>query len=551
MDDMRSTRLSRRGFLGGIAASAAAAILAACGGSANPTATSAPATSSTAAATSASGATGSAVATRPITTGSVVSGTAASTASTSGTTVSGTTAAAARGSATSGTAAPSGSAVASSSGSFTLLPTPAPTQFKGQSLQVIARQEYFKEVETAFDAEVQKFAQMTGAKIENNRINEDTGQVVQKMDAAVKAGNPPDLAYFDRFVPELYQLGDIVDVSDAVSQITDAYGAPEDNVRINATVNGKYYGIPYSTQGAGYFGRKDWLAEKGIKITDIKTFENLRDVALEISDPSKNRYGWGMTVNQSGDGNGLIQTIINSYGGAGASDDGKKAIFNSPETVEAVTFLGDIYTNPKYKNMLPPGVLSWNDTGNNEAWLAGVIGFTTNQFSLYAQSKATKNPVYDQTVVFPGLTGPAVPSPLSFGNYTYFVIFKGAKNPELAKALAKYLVAGPALVNMVKPANGLILPAYKKVWESDPYYLNGDPVFAASRAVVEQPLPIATKTGLHFPQTPSPAWQQAYNGYVLTDMMGQVIQKGVKPADAVKQASDRIVAAFNQLGVTQ
>ncbi len=34
-------------------------------------------------------------------------------------------------------------------------------------------------------------------------------------------------------------------------------------------------------------------------------------------------------------------------------------------------------------------------------------------------------------------------------------------------------------------------------------------------------------------------------------MMGQIIQQGVKPADAVKQASDRIVAAFNQLGVTQ
>ena len=81
--------------------------------------------------------------------------------------------------------------------------------------------------------------------------------------------------------------------------------------------------------------------------------------------------------------------------------------------------------------------------------------------------------------------------------------------------------------------------------------MNGDPVFSASRAVVEQPLPIATKTGLHFPQTPSPAWQQAYNSYILTDMMGQVIQKGVKPADAVKQASDRIVAAFNQLGIPQ
>jgi len=536
-NSLRSARLSRRGFLGGIAASAGAAILAACGGS-NSTATSAPAT----AATTAGGTTGAAVATRPATTGSAISSTAATTASTSGTAASSTTAAS---SATSGTAS------AASSGGFTLIPAPSATQFKGQSLQVIARQEYFKEVEGAFDGEVQKFAQLTGTKIENNHINEDTGQVVQKMDAAVKAGNGPDIAYFDRFVPELYQLGDIVDVSDVVGQISDAYGAPEDNVRINASVSGKYYGIPYSTQGAGYFARKDWLAEKNIKISDVKTFENLRDVALEISDPSKNRYGWGMTVNQSGDGNGLIQSVINAYGGAGASDDGKKAIFNSPETVQAVTFLGDIYTNAKYKNMLPPGVQSWNDTGNNEAWLAGVIGITTNQFSLYAQSKATRNPVYDNTVVFPGVIGTSADRPLAFGNYSYFVIFKGAKSPDLAKALAKYLVGGPALINMVKPANGLILPAYKKVWESDPYYLNGDPVFSASRAVVEQPLPIATKTGLHFPQTPSPAWQQAYNSYILTDMMGQVTQKGVKPADAVKQASDRIIAAFNQLGLPQ
>jgi multiple sugar transport system substrate-binding protein len=535
-------RISRRGFLGGIAASAGAAILAACGGSSTTT----PQPASTTAATTSSGAAtapaGSAAAvTQPassaVTGTSAASSPAVSTASASGSAVTGTTA--------------SGTAAASSSGPLTLLPTPASDTFKGQTLQVISRQEYFKEVETAFDAELQKFAQMTGAKIENNRVNEDTGQVVSKMDVAVKAGNAPDFAYFDRFVPELYQLGDIVEVSDVVNTIQDAYGAAEDNVRINATVDGKWYGIPYSTQGAGYFARQDWLDEKGIKVSDIKTWENLRDVALEISDPSKNRYGWGFTTNQSGDANGLIQGVINAYGGAGATDDGKKVILNSPETVAAVTFLADIYTNAKYKNMLPPGVLAWTDTGNNEAWLAGVIGLTTNQFSLYAQSKATNNPVYGKTVVFPGVTGPSVDRPLSFGNYTYFVIFKGAKNPDLAKALARYLVAGQPLVNMVKPANGLILPAYKKVWDSDPYYLNGDPVFAASRTVVEQPLPIVTKTNLHFPQAPSPGWQQAYNSYVLTDMMGQVIQKGAKPADAVKQAHDRTVQAFEQLGFRQ
>jgi multiple sugar transport system substrate-binding protein len=537
--DHLARRISRRGFLGVFATSAGAAILAACGGSSTATPQPASTTAPTTAAGAATAPAGSAaVATRPAS--SAVTGTSAASVPAVGATT-------ASGSAVSGT----GTTTASSSGPMTLLPTPQADKFKGQTLQVISRQEYFKEVETAFDAELQNFAKITGAKIENNRINEDTGQVVSKMDAAVKAGNAPDFAYFDRFVPELYQLGDIVDVSDVVNVIQDSYGTAEDNVKINATVDGKWYGIPYSTQGAGYFARKDWLDEKGIKVSDIKTWENLRDAALEISDPSKNRYGWGLTTNQSGDANGLIQGVINAYGGAGASDDGKKVILNSPETVAAVTFLADIYTNPKYKNMLPPGVLAWTDTGNNEAWLAGVIGFTTNQFSLYAQSKATKNAVYDKTVVFPGVVGPSVDRPLGFGNYTYFVIFKGAKNPDLAKALAQYLVAGQPLLNMVKPANGLILPAYKKVWDSDPYYLNGDPVFAASRTVVEQPLPIVTKTGLHFPQAPSPGWQQAYNSYVLTDMMGQIIQKGMKPADAVKQAHDRTVQAFEQLGYKQ
>jgi len=552
-------RLTRRGFVGAIAASAGAAILAACGGE---TATTAPATGATTTPTQAATATKAAApaATTGATTGAAPAATTAATSAaaatpaataavTSGTVAAPTTAATI--SATAPAQATAAGGASASSGPFMLIPPPDANKFKGVTLQIQSRQEYFKEVEGAFDTELQKFAQMTNMKIENNRINLDTGQVVQKEDAAVKAGAPPDIGYFDRFAPEFYQLQDTIDVSDLVGDIQAAYGAPEDNVRINTTFDGKWYAVPYFTSGSGWFARKDWLAEKGIKIEDVKTFENIRDVALQVSDPSKGRYGWGMTVNQSGDGNGLIQSAINAYGGAGASDDGKKAIFNTPETVAAVTFLADIYTNPKYKNMLPPGVQSWTDTGNNEAWLAGNIALTTNQFTLYAQSKAQKNPVYEQTVTFPGPIGPSVDRPLSFGNYGYFVIFKGSKNVEAAKALIKYLVAGTPFLNMVKLANGLILPAYKKIWESDPYYLTGDQVFQTARAVVEQPLPIITKTNLHFPQTPSPAWQQAYNGYVLTDMMGQVIQKGVKPADAVKEAQARIVDAFNQLGVKQ
>ena len=62
--------------------------------------------------------------------------------------------------------------------------------------------------------------------------------------------------------------------------------------------------------------------------------------------------------------------VIQSFGGAVVDSSGKKVIFNSPQTVEAVKWLQETYTSEKYKKMLPPGVESWTDTGNNEAWLA-------------------------------------------------------------------------------------------------------------------------------------------------------------------------------------
>ena len=371
------------------------------------------------------------------------------------------------------------------------------------------------------------------------------------MDAAVKAGNPPDFAYFDRFVAGVFSTRrhhrclrcgqpDLGCVRRAGRQCAD-----------QRDFGGKYYGIPYSTEGAGWFARKDWLAEKGIKVDDIKTFKDLRDVALQISDPSKNRYGWGMTVNQSGDGNGLIQSIINAYGGAGASDDGKKAILNSPETVDAVTFLADIYTNAKYKNMLPPGVLSWSDTGNNEAWLAGVIG------SRRTSSPSTRSPTRPRTrSTTRQSSSPVSPAPRSiahsrFGNYRLLRHLQGREEPGPGEGARQIPRRRPGARQYRQARNGLIMPAYKKLWDSDPYYQNGDPVFAASRQVVEEHAADHDEDGPALPAGAEPAWQQAYNSYVLTDMMGQIIQKGVKPADAVKQAQDRIVAAFNQLGVTQ
>ncbi len=308
---VRHSKLTRRGFLGGVAASAAAAILAACGGS-NATDTPKPA-----ATTGAAPATAAAPTTAPAAAATAPAGSAAAAATKpAASAATGATTAPSASAAAAGTPAASGSTTAAASGAIKPIPPPASGAFKGQTISTLARQEYFKGTETAYDQELMKFAQITGASIDNTHQNVDTGDTTTKQDAAVKSGNAPVLFYGAGWAQQWYQLGDLLDVTDVVNQLQDAYGPVEDAFKFELVVDNKWWGIPYSTQATGLFVRKDWLAEKGIKPTDVKTFENMRDVALQISDPSKNRYGWGMSVNRSGDGNTMVQSVLQAYGGA-------------------------------------------------------------------------------------------------------------------------------------------------------------------------------------------------------------------------------------------
>jgi multiple sugar transport system substrate-binding protein len=428
----------------------------------------------------------------------------------------------------------------------------AAAALKGSSMGVLSQKLYSAAANTALDNSIKKFADATGTKIENSLVQADAGDVVAKIDAEVKGGVARDLAFMtdSRFVAQFHGLGDLEDVTDIVQALTAKYGEPCAEAKNYCVFNGRWFAIPYHFIGVGSFLRKDWMQDKGITPKDIYTWEELRDLCLAISDPGKRRFGWGMTVNRSGDANGMIEGLINSYGGAITSNDGKKVTFDTPETVQAVTFLGDIYTNPKYKPMLPPGVASWTDSSNNENWLAGILGYTRNSFSVYADSKTKKNPVYDNTHTFSDCIGPATDKPLMLGQSQGFVVFKGAKNAPLAKLLAQYLITAPALLGVAKEAPGLAMPAWEKVWDADPFFTNGDPSFPVLRKITELTLPLKTKNGLAFPQQASAGSQAVVAAYVLTDMMQQVVQ-GTAPAKAVTAAHAKMVQIFNQQGLPQ
>ena len=254
------------------------------------------------------------------------------------------------------------------------------------------------------------------------------------------------------------------------------------------------------------------MQEKGIAPKDVYTWEELRDLCLAISDPAKRRFGWGMTVNRSGDGNGMIEALINSYGGSIASNDGRKVTFDSPETVQAVTFLGDIYTNPKYKPMLPPGVAAGPTPATTRTGSPGSSATPATSSASTRTPRPRRTPSTTTPTSSPTASGRRPTSPCCSASPRVSSSSRAPRTPALAKLLAQYLVSAPALLGVAKEAPGLAMPAWEKVWDADPFFTSGDPAFPMLRKITQQSLPLTTKNGLAFPQKASAGQQAAVGG---------------------------------------
>jgi multiple sugar transport system substrate-binding protein len=425
-----------------------------------------------------------------------------------------------------------------------ITPTVAPG-----TLVALHRREYFKEMEDLYRAAAENFIKTKpGWKLDISTIAaEATEDFVPKMAAAVRAGNPPDVSYHIRMVQQLYFLQTLQVVDDAVTQAEKLYGAVTPLQKDLNFIEGHWVGIPYMVHGGGHFARKDFFQAKGIDIQKTKTWDERRDACLAVSDPSKKLYGWGMTVNKSGDGLGVIMAVINCWGGQITDKDVTKVTFNSPQTVAAVEWLTDIYANPKYKPMLPPGIETWTDSSNNEAYLAGNIAYTNNAASVYAKAKADKNPAYEGTVYLGNPVGPTgqVLRGASGGQHN---IYMGCRNPGMGKELALYMLQPEVFLPISLISCGLFLPSYAGYYEmpqvKEAFKKDPNLETMGKEAFGDYP-------GGSWPAKPNAFWDAVQAQAIMHDMMAATTTKQATPAQAVKQAHDRMEVIAKEMKIAE
>ena len=415
----------------------------------------------------------------------------------------------------------------------------------------IHRTEYFEAALTAIREAVTNFGTANNVELDISTTNpESFGDFLGKMTAAVKAGNPPDFAYTSNVsIAQMHLLDLVEDVTDVVDEAVSRYGAVMTG--INAPQNGRFDGrwkaVPFLGSTTAFPFRGDKLREKGIDPATLLTLNDRREAALAISDPDNEFWGWGQTINQSGDGYGFVNQVIVNHGGHYTDETGQIVQFNSPEMVAAYEWIRETYDrNGKYAAMLPPGVESWTDISNNEAWLAGSIGYTLNAFSVYAQSKRDNIPFFNDIVL---LRAPRANNGDSRdGGFVggWLTIFKGAPNVDLAKQLALDLLDPANFTPISSVASGLMMPAYQNLWTDE--LLAADPNFAIIKEQVGVAEPFI---GASWPAQPSAAIDAIRAQGVIEQTAANVASGRMSPADAVADAHQKVVDIFEEGGIMQ
>lgn len=230
------------------------------------------------------------------------------------------------------------------------------------------------------------------------------------------------------------------------------------------TVGDKLYFIPNAMYQRQMFYRKDWLDEKGLKAP--ATWQEIYGIGKQITDPSKNRYGFSFRggPGASGTSDAMILTYNAEQDNLQDSQflkDGK-TIYSTPEAKQAMELYIKIY-----KDTSPPDSVNWGFAEQVQAFTSGVTGILLQDpDAIQGIQEKMKDGTWATAPIPVGPSGKALVSTGSAG----WAMVKNSKNKPEAWKLIEFLSSPEQNLKLAK-ATGVI--ALHTTAAADPFYQSG------------------------------------------------------------------------------
>jgi multiple sugar transport system substrate-binding protein len=363
-------------------------------------------------------------------------------------------------------------------------------------------------------------------------INGDGVQA--RITSAIQSKSGPDIMMAVSNWAQLYAAS-LTDVSDIAEEAGKALGGYFETAHAVANDGKKWIAMPFTILGVLFANRTSWFAEEGITPeTFPKTWEEYRAAGKKLK--AKNRPLGQTLAHAFGDGPAFWYPYLWSWGGKEVEADGKTVVLNSKETVESVKFAVGFW-----KDAFDEGGMSWDDAGNNRAFLANTICSTSNGASIYLLARSKPDtymtekgkPLKDDTFHSPLPKGPA-------GQFSYHVPFSNlvpayGTNQKAAKEFLRWFHSKEVYDTWFTSQQGFSVGA-TKAWENHKLW-NDDPVMAPFRTAAES----GRVAGYAGPAGRAAA--ETISKFIIVDMYAKAVQ-GMPAEDAVKWAHSELVKIY-------
>lgn len=281
-------------------------------------------------------------------------------------------------------------------GSATLYQSTPSVDISGTELKILQWQHFVPVYDSWFSEFVNEWGEANGVEVSLDQIN--TADIPAALAAEVAAGQGHDLV--EHIAPLAQFEESVLDLTDVWEEAISRHGDAVENCRLNSynPTTEKYYSFchGYAPDPANY--RKSlWEA---IDFPDGPgSYDELLSGGVTIYNEQGVQMGLGMS--QEIDSQMAAQSMIWAFGGA-IQDENENVTINSPETIAAVNFMKELFTN-----CMTPEVFSWNAASNNQLLAAGQASYILNSISAYRSAQENQPDTAKDIFFGTPLVGPA------------------------------------------------------------------------------------------------------------------------------------------------
>jgi multiple sugar transport system substrate-binding protein len=266
-------------------------------------------------------------------------------------------------------------------------------------------------------------------------------QFVQKFGTAAASGSAPEVASIDLvYLPYFASQGALTDITSL------ADGLPYEDAlspahRKLAVYEGKTYALPFTAEASVLYYNKTLFKKAGLNPDKPPAnYAEMADAAKKIRALGPKYYGFVFAGSCGGCNIFEFAPHVWASGGDVLSSDGKKAMLDSPQVTDALTFYRQLWQ----AGVMPSSVKTDAGTVQATAFSSGKVGMTN--LGAFAVSTFEKAKVNFGVAPIPGKDGGSA----SFAGGDEIAIPKGSKNKAAAEEFVKWATSEQAQTILAK-----------------------------------------------------------------------------------------------------